>query len=132
MPILENARHEKFAQAIARGLTATEAYCQAGYKGDRTSASRLSTNDNIRQRVQEIQGRVAEKAEWSAAERLSALKGIFEATHDVDPRVAISAIAEANKMQGSHAAVRHQIGGDSDNPLSIVFTTIYEQEPQGK
>ena len=47
MPVLKNARHERFAQALARGMTATEAYTTAGYKCDRTAASRLSTNVNI-------------------------------------------------------------------------------------
>lgn len=53
MPTLKNARHEIFAQALARGATATDAYSQAGYKGDRTAASRLSTNVNIARRVDE-------------------------------------------------------------------------------
>ncbi|NLS08035.1 hypothetical protein HGP14_33060 [Rhizobium sp. P32RR-XVIII] len=51
MPVLKNARHEKFAQALAKGMTATDAYSEAGYKGDRTAAaSRLSTNVNINRR----------------------------------------------------------------------------------
>ena len=31
MSILKNARHEKFAQNVAKGMTATEAYEKAGY-----------------------------------------------------------------------------------------------------
>lgn len=61
MPALKNARHEAFAQALAKGMTATDAYAAAGYKGDRTAASRLSTNVNIKQRVSEITGRVNER-----------------------------------------------------------------------
>lgn len=41
MPVLHNARHEKFAQALAKGMTATDAYTEAGYKRDRTAAERL-------------------------------------------------------------------------------------------
>lgn len=63
MPILSNPRHEAFAQALAKGKSATEAYTLAGYKGDRTAASRLSTNVNIVSRVAELQGKVAKKAE---------------------------------------------------------------------
>lgn len=63
MPVLPNPRHEAFAQALAKGKSATEAYAQAGYKGDRTAASRLSTNVNVRARVDELQGKVAKKAE---------------------------------------------------------------------
>lgn len=61
MPALKNAKHEKMAQGLAKGKTATEAYADAGYKGDRTAASRLSTNVNIRARVDEITGKVNER-----------------------------------------------------------------------
>lgn len=43
MPVLKNQRHESFAQALAKGMTASDAYTAAGYKGDRTAASRLFT-----------------------------------------------------------------------------------------
>jgi phage terminase small subunit len=111
MPILKNARHEKFAQALAKGKSATEAYVDAGYKPSRPHASRLATNGNVVKRVAEIGTRIAEKAEWSAADRLAALKRISDASEDKDPRVAVSAISEANKMQGSHAPAKHQHGG---------------------
>jgi phage terminase small subunit len=57
MPVLPNARHETFAQALSKGMNATEAYATAGYKGDRTAASRLSTNVKVAPRVAELQGR---------------------------------------------------------------------------
>jgi hypothetical protein len=59
MPALENPRHEKFAQALAKGMSAADAYTDAGYKGDRTAASRLSTNVNVQARVAELQERAA-------------------------------------------------------------------------
>lgn len=55
MPILENQRHELFAQGLAQGMSADRAYSEAGYKPDRPHASRLATNGNIRQRVEELQ-----------------------------------------------------------------------------
>ena len=61
MPILKNARHETFAQGLAKGNSATDAYAEAGYKGDRTAASRLSTNVNIVDRVKELQSEGAER-----------------------------------------------------------------------
>ena len=63
MPVLPNPRHESFARALAKGKSATEAYAQAGYKGDRTAASRLSTNVNVVSRVAELQQKVAKKVE---------------------------------------------------------------------
>ncbi len=117
MPVLKNSRHERFAQALAQGKTADEAYSLAGYKPDRGHASRLAANGNIKSRIDEILNRVAEKAEWSAADRLAALKRISDSAIDKDPRVAVSAIAEANKMQGTLAASKHELSGKNGGPI---------------
>jgi hypothetical protein len=47
MPILSNPRHERFAQELANGKTASDAYTAAGYKPSRANASTLRTNQNI-------------------------------------------------------------------------------------
>jgi len=63
MPILKNPKYEKFAQEVAKGKGIEEAYRLAGYeKPHRQNAHRLMTNDDIKARVAEIQGRAAEKA----------------------------------------------------------------------
>ena len=62
MSILSNPRHEKFAQGLAQGKPAINAYELAGYKPDRGAASRLSANVSIRTRVAELQGKAAESA----------------------------------------------------------------------
>jgi len=62
MPVLKNARHEKFAQGLASGKTADEAYEQAGFKPNRGNASRLKANESILHRVEEIKAAVTEKA----------------------------------------------------------------------
>jgi len=51
---LQNPKHEKFAEALARGQSASRAYELAGFKACRQNASRLSSNDDIKQRVAEI------------------------------------------------------------------------------
>lgn len=123
MPVLKNARHEAFSQALAKGMTADAAYVEAGYKPSRKNAFRLKTNEGVRARVEELGGRAAEKAEWSAADRLKSLKRIHDDTSGQDPRVAISAIAEANKMQGSHAPAKHQHTGRGGGPIETVDLT---------
>lgn len=123
MAILPNPRHESFAQARAQGKTADEAYQQAGFRPHRGNAHRLSTNESIKRRVAEIVGRVAEKAEWTAADRLKSLKAIHDAQLATDPRVSIAAISEANKMQGSHAPARHQHAGPNGGPIPTVDLT---------
>ncbi|WP_127524596.1 terminase small subunit [Mesorhizobium sp. Z1-4] len=63
MAALKNARHEAFAQALAKGTSASEAYVEAGYKPDRGAASRLSANVNVQKRLAELQARGAKKVE---------------------------------------------------------------------
>ena len=111
MPVLPNQRHEAFAQALAKGKTADEAYTLAGFKPNRGNATRLKANDSIRKRVDELQQKVAEKAGWSAAERMKSLQAIHDAQVEKDPRTAIAAIAEANKMDGSHKPTKLQHSG---------------------
>jgi phage terminase small subunit len=55
MPALENPKHERFAQGLAKGKSASQAYVDAGYKESRPAASRLSTNVNVVSRVAELQ-----------------------------------------------------------------------------
>ena len=60
MPTLPNARHELFAQSLAAGKTADEAYKDAGFHPHSGNASRLRVNESIVARVAELQSRVAE------------------------------------------------------------------------
>lgn len=57
--VLQNARHELFAQDWATGMSQEAAYKAAGYKPDRGAASRLSANVSIKGRVRELQSRAA-------------------------------------------------------------------------
>jgi phage terminase small subunit len=54
MPILSNPRHERFAQELANGVSATEAYERAGFARNRVSAHRLKQKPNIGERVSEL------------------------------------------------------------------------------
>lgn len=67
MPVLKNARHEKFAQALASGKTADASYKLAGYKPDRGAATRLSAKVSIKDRVRELQQRQVDKVNEYAA-----------------------------------------------------------------
>lgn len=62
MPVLKNTKHERFAQELAKGLTSDEAYVVAGYKENRHNASRLKTKETVLRRIEELQGRAADKA----------------------------------------------------------------------
>ena len=67
MPALKNSRHEAFAQALAKGQSADEAYQSAGFKPNRGNASRLKANENIEARVAEIVNAGAGRAEIDVA-----------------------------------------------------------------
>lgn len=62
LPILQNQRHELFAQALAKGNSAAAAFVIAGYKENRHNASRLSTKETVIARVGELLNASAELA----------------------------------------------------------------------
>lgn len=55
MAPLTNAKHELFAQEIAKGRTLEEAYALAGYARSRSNSSVLRANQSISDRIAEIQ-----------------------------------------------------------------------------
>lgn len=70
MPVLANARHERFAQGVANGQPASKAYEAAGYKARGTSAATnasqlLRESPAVRARIEELKQRGAERAEIS-------------------------------------------------------------------
>jgi phage terminase small subunit len=69
---LKNARHERFAQELAKGKSQVDAFTLAGYaaKGAaaRANSSRLLTDANVANRVAELKGRAAERAVTTAAD----------------------------------------------------------------
>ena len=62
MPVLSNSQYERFAQEIAKGSSASAAYVAAGYAKNDSNASRLNRNEQVRERVTEIQQAGAEAA----------------------------------------------------------------------
>jgi hypothetical protein len=79
MPVLENPRHEAFAQGLASGLTATEAYERAGYRGGGSHAWRLHGTEEVRARVRELQEATALRAGMSREEAVAMCIEILKA-----------------------------------------------------
>jgi hypothetical protein len=67
MAILSNPRHEKFAELLAAGKTAREAYVLCGYHDNRHNAARLKSTETVRQRVLELTRAAAAAHEISIA-----------------------------------------------------------------
>lgn len=68
---LKNSRHERFAVAVAHGMSASAAYVEAGYKANDGNAIRLKGNEKVARRIAEIEQqrteRVVEKTAIDAA-----------------------------------------------------------------
>ncbi len=62
MPALLNSKHERFCQAVAKGLSVADAFASAGYS--KTSAAsnskRLRENEGISSRIKELQTRISD------------------------------------------------------------------------
>lgn len=63
MPVLDNPRHERFAQELASGKSASEAFVKAGYKKNDGNAIRLKGNEKVQARLGELLGKAAKKVE---------------------------------------------------------------------
>lgn len=68
MAALRNSRHERFAQELANGRSAVQAYEMAGFKADRRNAAKLHAQDDILRRVGELLDK-REKMDATATER---------------------------------------------------------------
>ncbi|MET3925635.1 terminase small subunit [Devosia sp. 2618] len=104
MAVLKNAKHERFAQGLAKGMTADEAYVEAGYKPHRGNASTLRANQNILDRLAELQNRAAERAVVTVASITDRLLNIAtkpEKSSDAPMlSVARAALMDAAKLNG--------------------------------
>lgn len=96
MPVLPNARHERFAQELAKGKTADEAYQLAGFKPNRGNATRLKANESVVKRLEELQGAIAEKAVVDAAWVLEKL------VENVDRAMQVSEVIVDGKQTGEY------------------------------
>lgn len=54
MPALSNPKHERFAQELAKGKSASEAYVAAGYKHNTGNAATLKAQESVLKRFDEI------------------------------------------------------------------------------
>lgn len=74
---LSNPKHELFAQELANGVSACQAYEKAGFKPDGGNASRLQNDDRIKQRVAALlseRARKHDKATEKAVKELGITK----------------------------------------------------------
>lgn len=101
MPALKNGRHELFAQQIAKGKTADEAYKLAGFKPHRGNAATLRAKQNVADRIAELQEKVAARAVTTAADIVDQLAEDRDFARFLgSPSAAISATMGQAKVLG--------------------------------
>lgn len=76
--VLDNARHELFAQSVARGVPQNDAYVQAGFESESdeaisANASRLAAKPDVAERIAELLARAAKRADLKAADVMQML-----------------------------------------------------------
>ena len=109
MPVLGNARYEAAAQVLAGRGSAEEAAAAAGYdtnaRSFKSNARRFIQRDDIRARVQELQGNIADKVVTATAEWIEQqLVTIAEAdVKEIKASDKIAALRELAKIRGIYA-----------------------------
>jgi phage terminase small subunit len=123
-PKLNNPRHERFAQAFAKGRTQRQAYTDAGYSNP-ARANRLAKKPKVQARVAEIMEEAAVRAEISVAMVTGSLVRLAGKAEDKgaarDLTAARAAWMAAAKLNGLMAvrseAAEERVGGIiSDRP----------------
>ena len=102
MPALKNPRHEAFAQALARGMSASAAYGQVGFKPHRANAATLARKEHISVRVAELQ------EERLAIHKQATAEAVANAKVTIESLIAEAEAARAKAMSekgGAAAAV---------------------------
>ena len=130
MPALKNAKHERFAQELAKGETADAAYENAGYKPNRGNATRLKANESVAARVAEIQGKAAARAEITVAsitDRLLAIAAKGETSNDAPKlSVARAALMDAAKLNG---LVVEKVDASAVGVMTVTYVTTQAGPP---
>ena len=80
MPILQNPRHETFAQARAKGALLDDAYEDAGFSPGNGHASRLALRPEIAERIGELRAERSELTESNTQAVIGALLRIAKAS----------------------------------------------------
>jgi len=105
VPALSNARHELFAQVLAAGCSATEAYVKAGYRLNKGNAGRLKADEHIRKRVEELQARNVQAQEAAVGVTIEQLRTQFAEAYEMakelsQPTAMVAATTAQAKLAG--------------------------------
>jgi hypothetical protein len=101
MPTLKNPRHERFAQLLASGKTATDAYELAGYKRNGGNGPAMARAVEISERVTEINENVANRAAITKADLVEMARDIYVQARKAGQNAdAVAALKEIGVLTG--------------------------------
>lgn len=110
MPILQNNRHEAFAQARAKGARLDDAYEDAGFAPGRGHASRLAHTPEVAERIAELRADQARLADASVQAVIVALLRIAKVGEDLGTPAGVKearlTLLEAQRLTGALASSR--------------------------
>jgi hypothetical protein len=143
MSVLGNPRYERAAQILAAGGSAETAAAAAEYntKGSsfRANARRLIQRPDIRARVKELQGQVADRLVDITVEfieqSLAKIAAVNVSEDEIKASDVIAALRELAKIRGIYAPEKKELTGPDGGPLEIktITRTIVEPEhPDGE
>jgi len=131
MPVLRNQRHERFAQEVAKGVSAIRAYVVAGYAKTSAGANavRLMENEGVRARIDELQGKVAARTEVTIEGLIEHAEKIRHYAMDRKVKqlaVANTALVTMAKLAGLWVEKRENTNRDAD-PKRMTDAEIMER-----
>lgn len=116
MPALSNPRHERFAQELAKGKSASEAYVGAGYRANRGNAAALAREQHISTRADEIKDRGSIRAEVTLASLLDEAEQARSLAMKLgQPAAAIAAVKEKGVLSGHRIEKRENTNRNLDS-----------------
>ena len=127
MAELQNARHEKFAQGIASGLSQRKAYRAAfpnaqNWKDTTVDnrASELHKTSEVLGRIKELAAQVTSKSIMTIAERKEWLTQVVK-NEEQDMKDRLRAVDTLNKMDGAYIE-NINVNGQINNPMQGLTT----------
>ncbi len=101
MPPLQNLRHERFALDLAKGITADQAYVNAGFTQNRGNSIRLKTHESVVARVEELRAELVVSSKVTAESLVRELDEIRSlAVKDGQQSAAVQAVMGKAKILG--------------------------------
>jgi phage terminase small subunit len=119
------AKQEAFAQAVADGMTQSDAYRSAYNAGKmkpeaiHVNASKLMADAKVALRVASLREALASKSLWS---RLDSVQALSDIARDVEARAneKVAAIKELNAMHGYNEPAKLAISGGLTTRIELV------------